>query len=103
MIPTDAQRATLAARPAAEEAQTTRLTRLLVLHFGELGVDHVAVVLLLLLGRRLLRLALRLRLLLGVHLLAELLRGLRERLRLGIHLGLAFGLQGRLGVRERAL
>src|SRR5437879_7751824 len=81
--------------------------RLLVLHLGELGVDHIAVVLLagfglaLLLARAGLRAGLRLGLLLGVDLLAELLRRLRERLRLRLDLGLVLGLERALGVLDR--
>src|SRR2546422_9273338 len=85
--------------------------RLLVLHLGELGVDHIAVVLLagfglaLLLARAraALRAGLRLGLLIGVHLLAELLRSLRERLRLRLDLGLVLGFQRALGVLDRGL
>src|SRR6267142_3796132 len=82
---------------------------LLVLHLGELGVDHVAVVLLagfclaLFLARAALRPRLRLGLLVGVHLLAELLRGLRQRLRLRRDLALVLGLERALGVLDRGL
>src|SRR5712691_8494031 len=83
--------------------------RLLVLHLGELGVDHVAVVFLagfglaLLLARAALRAGLRLGLLIRVDLLAELLRRLRERLRLRLDLGLVLGLERALGVLDRGL
>src|SRR2546426_3517197 len=83
--------------------------RLLVLHLGELGIDHVAVVLLagftlaLFLARAALRAGLRLGLLIGVDLLAELLRGLRERLRLRLDLALVLGLERGLGVLDRRL
>src|SRR5688572_28467438 len=89
--------------PFASRAGAFRLTRLLVLHLGELRVHHVAVVLLAGLGALLRRrafraaraagLRLRLRLRVGVHLLAELLRRLRERLRLRVERGLVLGLE----------
>src|SRR6202008_2721620 len=87
--------------------QQPRLTaRLLILDLGELGVDHVLV---LLAGLRLARLGLALAglglglLLLGVHLLAQRLRGLRQRLALGVDLGLVLGLEHALGVLDRRL
>src|SRR6185369_9670167 len=85
---------------------TRSLTRFLVLHFGELGVDHVALVLLA--GRLGLARGLALRLLLlgllrGIHLLAELLRRLAERLQLCLDLGLVLRLERALGVLHRGL
>src|SRR6267142_2340241 len=82
--------------------------RFLVLHFRELGVDHVAVVLLAGLGLRpvraaALRAGLRLPLLLGVDLLAQLLRGLRQRLGLRLDVAIVLGLEDALRVLDRRL
>src|SRR5512135_2738622 len=91
------------APPPAADYLAAASAGLLVLDFGELGVDDVAFGLLSGLlpgtaGGLLLR-SLRF----GVHLLAELLRGLCERLRLGVDLRLVVRLDGFLGFLRRRL
>src|SRR5258708_29372617 len=97
------------AEPVRNPLQDQDLSaRLLVLHFRELGVHHVLVLLAgfglaLLLARPALRAGLVLGLLLGLDLLAQLLRGLPERLRLGLDLALVVGLETAFGVLDRRL